>query len=128
MNFKIFERLLRMVAVVSRTMEKAATLPATGIIPGTSQVIAVAEFDTDGYSRITGTCRSNVVLNVIVYQGGIGTKNYATTIPVPASAAEGAGAGWSVEVISQKARIDIQNPGAVASTSCAFEATLRSIT
>ena len=119
-NGNLLERFLKVVLPISSALKPAVAQAANGTH------ILVPEFDTDGFSRITGTCRSNVALTLNVYQGGGATKNWVDSVPVPATATEGGGVAFTIEIVSQKARIDVVNAGST-STTFSFDACMRSI-
>ena len=107
-------------------------LTLTTPIAGAATAVAVAAFDTNGYSKITGSIRSNKDCTVKVYQG-IGTDavplyDYLTSVAVTAGTTEGAGAAWEIAIIANSARIDITNSAGADLTTLSFQGYLRSLT
>lgn len=95
--------------------------------PGNGTTILAPTFVSTGFGRITGTCRSDVALTLKVYQGASsGTMDVVTTVAVPANATEGAGVGFTIEVVGEYARIDVANAGA-AGAAFSFCARLRGV-
>lgn len=113
--------------VVTATRELTLTAAADNTIPtGTTNI--VDDFNTGGFGRITGTARSNAALTLRILQGPTsgGTMNVVTEASVPADATEGAGVGFTVEVVGEYCRIDVVNAGA-ETTTFSFEAHLRGV-
>lgn len=100
----------------------------TNIAAGPAAPVVVPVFETEGYSRITGVCKSDVAVTVRVLQGsGLDDADmeYKSDFTVAASATEGAGTGFSVEIVAEKAKIAVIG-GAGATTDFMFAAYLRS--
>lgn len=105
---------------------KALATLLTSIADSTTSTL-VAAFKTDGFSRLTGTVRSDRALTLRIKQGLGSDGNYAykTDVAVPAAVGDGAGAGFSVEVLAQDAIIQLINASGGVATVYP-EANLRS--
>lgn len=113
--------------MVTASRELTLTSDVDNTIPN-GTTVAVDDFNTGGFGRITGTCRSNAAVTINVYQGPTkdGTMNAVTAVAVAGSSTEGAGTGFTIEVVGEYARIDIVNAGA-ATTQFSLEAHLRGV-
>lgn len=116
-------------AVIAMTPQHQLGAYTTNIADATT-VTAVAAFNTEGFSRITGLVKSNAALTCYVYQGtgqDDADMEYVTSVTVPGSATEGAGAAFSVEIVGQRARITLNNASGGATTSLQSAFYLRGI-
>jgi hypothetical protein len=111
----------RVMVVGSREVGSSTTPPGNGT------TVLAPTFVTSGFSRITVVAKAPNALTVNVYQGSAPTvMEVVTAVAVPANAAEGAGAGATIEVVGSHARIDVVNAGAAGATFT-FSACLRGL-